>query len=139
MTGWPVARQCAVAWRASESSQQPMCPQVAQRRRWNHQPPAWSHSAQPAPLGGTDGSMVVATLLILARWRAAADSLARMAVRDSREVVIEASSDEVLDVIADVESSPQWSPAPQNVEIVEPDDEGRPHQVKRKVRSAGIT
>jgi ribosome-associated toxin RatA of RatAB toxin-antitoxin module len=62
-----------------------------------------------------------------------------MAISDSREVVIEASSDEVLDVIADVESSPQWSPAQQNVEIVDTDDQGRPHQVKMKVKSAGIT
>ena len=62
-----------------------------------------------------------------------------MAVSDSREVVIEASSDEVLDVIADVESSPQWSPAQQNVQIVDTDDQGRPHRVKMKVKSAGIT
>lgn len=62
-----------------------------------------------------------------------------MTVSDSREVVIEASSDEVLDVIADVESSPQWSPAQQNVEIVDTDDQGRPRQVKMKVKSAGIT
>src|ERR1700738_2167814 len=123
MTGCPVPRQCALAWRASESSQQPMCPQAAQRRRWNHQPPARSHSAQPPPLGGPDGSMVLATLLILARWRAAVDRVARMTVSDSREVVIEASSDEVLDVIADVESSSPWSPAQQNVEIVDTDDQ----------------
>lgn len=62
-----------------------------------------------------------------------------MAISDSREVVIEASPDEILDVIADVESSPQWSPAQQNVEIVDTDDQGRPHQVKMKVKSAGIT
>ena len=62
-----------------------------------------------------------------------------MAISDSREVVIEASSDEILDVIADVESSPQWSPAQQNVQIVDTDDQGRPHQVKMKVKSAGIT
>lgn len=62
-----------------------------------------------------------------------------MAISDSREVVIEASSEEVLDVIADVESSPQWSPAQQNVEIVDTDDQGRPHRVKMKVKSAGIT
>jgi ribosome-associated toxin RatA of RatAB toxin-antitoxin module len=62
-----------------------------------------------------------------------------MAVSDSKEVVIEASRDEVLEVIADVESSPEWSPAQQQVEIVDTDDDGRPHKVKMKVKSAGIT
>src|ERR1700758_3262960 len=113
MIGCPVARQCAVACRASESSQQPMCPQAAQRRRWNHQPPTCSHSTQPVPLGPTVGSIVAATLLIFARSPAAADSVGCMAVSDSKEVVIEASRDEVLGVIADVKSSPQWSPAQQ--------------------------
>jgi ribosome-associated toxin RatA of RatAB toxin-antitoxin module len=62
-----------------------------------------------------------------------------MAVNDSKEVVIEASRDEVLEVIADVESAPEWSPAQQQVQIVDTDDEGRPHTVKMKVKSAGIT
>jgi ribosome-associated toxin RatA of RatAB toxin-antitoxin module len=62
-----------------------------------------------------------------------------MAVTDSKEVIIEASREEVLDVIADVESSPEWSPAQQQVEIVDKDDEGRPHRVRMKVKSAGIT
>ena len=34
-----------------------MWPHWAQRRRWNHQPPAASHSTQPVPLGGTHGSI----------------------------------------------------------------------------------
>jgi ribosome-associated toxin RatA of RatAB toxin-antitoxin module len=62
-----------------------------------------------------------------------------MAVSDSKEVVIEASRDEVMDVIVDVESAPEWSPAQQNVEIVDTTDDGRPHKVKMKVKSAGIT
>jgi hypothetical protein len=45
MIGWPLARQCADACLASESSQQPMWPHVAQRRRCTHHPPAASHSA----------------------------------------------------------------------------------------------
>ena len=44
------------ACRANESSQQPMWPQAAQRRRCTHQPPSASHSTQPVPLGGTVGS-----------------------------------------------------------------------------------
>jgi hypothetical protein len=57
--GCPVSRQCAVACRASESSQHPMCPHAAQRRRCTHQPPPASHSTQPVPLGGTAGSTAV--------------------------------------------------------------------------------
>src|ERR1700722_7022090 len=57
MMACPVSRQCADACRARESSQQPMCPHAAQRRRWTHQPPAASHSTQSVPLGGTEGSM----------------------------------------------------------------------------------
>jgi hypothetical protein len=42
-----------------------------------------------------------------------------MAVSDSREVVIEATREEILDVIADVEATPEWSSQQQAVEIVE--------------------
>ena len=42
-----------------------------------------------------------------------------MATSDSREVVIEATPDEILDVIADVEATPQWSPQYQSAEILE--------------------
>ncbi|WP_102145257.1 SRPBCC family protein [Mycobacterium hubeiense] len=62
-----------------------------------------------------------------------------MAVTDSREVVIEASPSEILDVLADVEKNPEWTPQQQSVEIVDTDAEGRPHRVKMKVKSAGIT
>jgi uncharacterized membrane protein len=62
-----------------------------------------------------------------------------MAVSDSREVMIEATRDEVLDVIADVESSPDWSSAQQSAEIVDTTDDGRPHRVKMKVKAAGVT
>lgn len=62
-----------------------------------------------------------------------------MAISDSKEVVIEASKQEVLDVITDVESSPEWSSAQQKVEIVDTTDDGRPHRVKMRIKSAGIT
>ena len=32
-----------------------------------------------------------------------------MAISDSREVVIEATPEEILDIIADVKSAPDWS------------------------------
>ncbi len=62
-----------------------------------------------------------------------------MATSDSREVVIEASPEEILDVIADVESTPTWSPQYQNCEILDAYGDGRPRQVKMKIKSAGIT
>ncbi|OBA73727.1 cyclase [Mycolicibacterium elephantis] len=62
-----------------------------------------------------------------------------MATSDSREVVIEASPEEILDVIADVEATPTWSPQYQRAEVLESYDDGRPRRVKMKVKSAGIT
>lgn len=62
-----------------------------------------------------------------------------MATSDSREVVIEASPEEILDVIADVETMPEWSSQQQSVEVLEGGDDGRPRRVKMKVKSAGIS
>ena len=62
-----------------------------------------------------------------------------MAVTDSREVVIEATPDEILDVIADVRSVPSWSPQYQSAEVLDTHDDGRPKRVKMKVKAAGIT
>ncbi|HVQ97815.1 MAG TPA: SRPBCC family protein [Mycobacterium sp.] len=62
-----------------------------------------------------------------------------MAIKESREVVIEASPEEILDVIADFESMTQWSPQTQNAEVVERGDDGRPSVVKMKVKSVGVT
>jgi ribosome-associated toxin RatA of RatAB toxin-antitoxin module len=62
-----------------------------------------------------------------------------MATSDSREVVIEASPEEILDVIADVESTPTWSPQYQSCEVLEAYDNGRPKRVKMKIKTAGIS
>jgi ribosome-associated toxin RatA of RatAB toxin-antitoxin module len=62
-----------------------------------------------------------------------------MAVTDSREVVIEATPEEILDVIADVEATPSWSPQYQKAEILESYPDGRPKQVKMTVKAAGLT
>jgi ribosome-associated toxin RatA of RatAB toxin-antitoxin module len=62
-----------------------------------------------------------------------------MATSDSREVVIEATPDQVMDVIADVEATPDWSPQYQSAEILEMGSDGRPKRVRMKVKSAGIT
>jgi hypothetical protein len=65
--------------------------------------------------------------------------VAPMAVTEHREVLIEATPEEVLDVIADVESLPEWSAAQQSVEVLEWHDDGRPNRVKMKVKTVGIT
>lgn len=62
-----------------------------------------------------------------------------MAINETREVVIEASPQEILDVIADLDTVTEWSPAHQGAEVLERDADGRPAKVKMKVKAAGIT
>ena len=62
-----------------------------------------------------------------------------MAIKESRDIVIEASPQEILDVIADFEAMPEWSQPHQSAEVLETGEDGRPSKVKMKVRTAGIT
>jgi ribosome-associated toxin RatA of RatAB toxin-antitoxin module len=62
-----------------------------------------------------------------------------MAASGSREVVIEATPKEILDVIADVGSAHTWSPQYQSAEVLEIYKDGRPKRVKMKVKAAGMT
>jgi Polyketide cyclase / dehydrase and lipid transport len=62
-----------------------------------------------------------------------------MAINETREIVIEASPEEILDVIADFEAMPEWSDPHQSAEILETGDDGRPLKVKMRVKAAGIT
>jgi ribosome-associated toxin RatA of RatAB toxin-antitoxin module len=62
-----------------------------------------------------------------------------MAVKDSREVVVEATPDQIFAVIADVESTPDWSPQYQKAEVLDRYDDGRPKQVKMSIKTAGIS
>jgi uncharacterized membrane protein len=62
-----------------------------------------------------------------------------MAINESRDIVIEASPEEILDVIADFEAMPEWSDPHQSAEILETGEDGRPSKVKMKVRTAAIT
>jgi ribosome-associated toxin RatA of RatAB toxin-antitoxin module len=62
-----------------------------------------------------------------------------MAVSDSREVVIEATPEEILDVIADVTQTPTWSPQYQSAEVLDTYENGRPRKVKMKIKAAGVT
>ena len=62
-----------------------------------------------------------------------------MAIKETREVVIEASPEEILDVIGDMDSVTAWSPPHQSAEVLDKDENGRPLKVKMKVKAAGIT
>ena len=62
-----------------------------------------------------------------------------MAVSDSREIVIEATPDEIMDVLFDLESLPEWSSAHQKVEVLERDDQGRPSRSRQVVKIVGIS
>ncbi|KAA1251515.1 SRPBCC family protein [Mycobacterium simiae] len=62
-----------------------------------------------------------------------------MAIKEFRDIVIEASPEEILDVIADFEALPEWSEPHQSAEVLETGDDGRPSQVKMRVKTAGVT
>lgn len=62
-----------------------------------------------------------------------------MAINETREIVIEATPEEILDVIADLESMTQWSSAHQSCEVLETGADGRPTKVTMRVTAAGIT
>ncbi|MEZ0352551.1 SRPBCC family protein [Mycobacterium sp. pR1184] len=62
-----------------------------------------------------------------------------MAVSDSRELVIEATPDEIMDVLFDIESLPEWSSAHQKVEVLERDDQGHPIRSRQVVKIVGIS
>ncbi|MEC4764929.1 SRPBCC family protein [Mycobacterium sherrisii] len=62
-----------------------------------------------------------------------------MAVSDSRELVIEATPGEIMDVLFDIESLPEWSPAHQKVEVLERDDDGHPVRSRQVVKIVGVS
>lgn len=62
-----------------------------------------------------------------------------MAVTETREVVIEATPEEILDVLTDLESLTEWSSAHQKVEVLERDDEGRPSKSRQVVKIVGVS
>lgn len=62
-----------------------------------------------------------------------------MAVTESREIVIEATPDEIMDVLFDLESLPEWSSAHRKIEILERDDQGRPTKSRQVVKVSGVS
>ena len=62
-----------------------------------------------------------------------------MAITETREVVIDATPDEIMDVLFDLESLPEWSSVHRKIEILERDDEGHPSRSKQVVKLVGVS
>ncbi len=61
-----------------------------------------------------------------------------MAVRASREVVIDAPRELILKALADVESLASWSPLHKRVEVLDTYADGRPHHVRATIKILGL-
>ncbi|MCX2928722.1 SRPBCC family protein [Mycobacterium sp. CVI_P3] len=61
-----------------------------------------------------------------------------MAVRASREIVIDAPPEAVLDALADVEAVPTWSSIHKHARVVDRYDNGRPRRVEVTVKLLGL-
>ncbi len=62
-----------------------------------------------------------------------------MAITESREVVIEATPEEIMDVLFDLESLPQWSAVHREVEVLERDEQGHPSKSRQVVKLVGVS
>ncbi|MGE2716409.1 SRPBCC family protein [Mycolicibacterium litorale] len=62
-----------------------------------------------------------------------------MAVRASREVVFDAAPEAILDVLADIESLPDWSSVYRKVTVLDRHPDGKPRRVKATLRLMGVT
>lgn len=61
-----------------------------------------------------------------------------MAIRATREILIEAPRSVVMDALADVSAWPSYSSMHKHVEVVDRYPDGRPHHVRVKVRLLGF-
>ena len=64
---------------------------------------------------------------------------ANMAVSASREVVVDAPPEAILDVLADIDSVPSWSLLYKSAEVLDRHPDGRPHHVKATLKIMGVT
>lgn len=62
-----------------------------------------------------------------------------MAITESREVVIDATPDEIMDVLFDLESLTEWSSVHKKVEILERDEDGHPSKSRQTVKIVGVS
>lgn len=62
-----------------------------------------------------------------------------MAVRASREVVIEAPPAAILDALADIDAVSSWSTLHKDAEVLDRHPDGRPHHVRATLKIMGVT
>jgi hypothetical protein len=62
-----------------------------------------------------------------------------VAITETREVVIEATPDEILAVLFDLEALTEWSSAHQEVEVLERDGDGHPKKSRQVVKIVGVS
>jgi hypothetical protein len=62
-----------------------------------------------------------------------------VAITETRDIVIEATPDEIMDVLVDLDSLTEWSSAHQEVEILERDDGGRPSKSRQVIKIVGVS
>jgi hypothetical protein len=72
------------------------------------------------------------------RRRECVASLVLVAVRASREIVIDAPLEVILEALADVGALSSWSPVHKRIEVLDCYADGRPHRVKATVRILGL-
>jgi uncharacterized protein YndB with AHSA1/START domain len=61
-----------------------------------------------------------------------------VAVQASREIVIDAPPEAIMEALADICAVPSWSPVHKRAEVIDTYPDGRPHHVKVTVKVIGI-
>jgi carbon monoxide dehydrogenase subunit G len=61
-----------------------------------------------------------------------------VAVRASREIVIDAPPEVILDALADVGALVSWSPVHKRMEVLDEYADGRPHHVRATIKILGL-
>lgn len=61
-----------------------------------------------------------------------------MAVRASREIIIDAPAEKILDALADVSDLVSWSPVHKHIEVLDEYEDGRPHHVLATIKVLGL-
>lgn len=64
--------------------------------------------------------------------------LDEVAVRASREIVIDAPPEKILDALANVSELASWSPIHKSMEVLDRYEEGRPRRVRATVKVLGL-
>jgi uncharacterized protein YndB with AHSA1/START domain len=82
------------------------------------------------------GSQLIAANIIRAPRTVA--SLFSVAVKASREFVVDAPPEVVMEALTDVALLSSWSPLHKQVEVIDRYSDGRPHHVKATIRFLGL-